>query len=325
MRRVLLENPWPHPDIASLVAENEAGALIGFLGVVPRPMNVRGETVWMAVNTQLMADPDSPELVGVGLLQASLNGPLDMTFSDLSNDQSCAIWEGLGGLVAKLYSLYWTRPLKPARLAIQNWNSAATVTTRVVNRGLRPLASLADLYLANGAASVYSIPRPECVAKPIGASRLRELYARFLRYYAVTPEYSDGALEWLLADIKAQLGSDESLKMLEIQDAKERPLGWFVCVCRRGGGAQVLQLGGRPDRIDKVLASLFHEAAEGGALYISGRMQPEFLAHLGRAPISLSRHGPWVCASAKRQPVRDAILEGRSWLTRLEGEWWMNF
>src|SRR5690606_2440400 len=56
LHQILLGHPWQHADLPSLVARDEtSGEVVGFLGVVPRPMRLQGKTVWMSVHTQLMA------------------------------------------------------------------------------------------------------------------------------------------------------------------------------------------------------------------------------------------------------------------------------
>ena len=71
------------------------------------------QPVWMAVPTQLMADPEDHTLAGVTLLQTFMNGPQDFSVTDLAGDQTRRIRTALGDTLASLYSLYWIRPLKP--------------------------------------------------------------------------------------------------------------------------------------------------------------------------------------------------------------------
>ncbi len=122
-RKVSFENPWYREDIPSLVAADETGSIIGFLGIVPRPMTFQGDTVWMAVTTQLMADPGARGMIGRDLLMSLESCAQDFTFADLANDGSRTILEMLGSTVAQLYSLYWTRPLRLARFALQRWGN----------------------------------------------------------------------------------------------------------------------------------------------------------------------------------------------------------
>ncbi len=57
-------------------------------------------------------------IVAVRLARAFLEGPQDLSISDEASDVARKIWEGLGGTTALLRSLHWTRPLRPATLAV---------------------------------------------------------------------------------------------------------------------------------------------------------------------------------------------------------------
>src|SRR5690606_24789128 len=160
---------------------------------------------------------------------------------------------------------------------------------------------------------------------PIDAGRLLELYAQFMKGYVLAPDYTAEALDWLIADLGSQLSRGEVLRMMEVRDAQARTIGWFICVRSNSGVAQVVQLGGRPDRIPAVLDALVHQAELDDGLCVAGRMQPEYLPSLGSGPMHLSREGPWVVACSRDPAVQTAIHAGTAWLSRLEGEWWMNF
>jgi len=57
LHQVFLESPWhgqPHP---SLVSEDQHDGIVGFLGVVPRPMSLSGRPITVAVGSQFMVAP----------------------------------------------------------------------------------------------------------------------------------------------------------------------------------------------------------------------------------------------------------------------------
>src|SRR5216117_1114908 len=53
--RVFFESPWRDEDLPSFVHLNAAGSVIGFVGVQPRPLQLRGRRHRAAVATKLMA------------------------------------------------------------------------------------------------------------------------------------------------------------------------------------------------------------------------------------------------------------------------------
>jgi hypothetical protein len=190
---------------------------------------------------------------------------------------------------------------------------------------LRAPARLLDRSLTATGSSRYGIAVPATHCTPIGAERLIELYGQFMKGYALVPEYTVATLGWLIDDIASQLPAGESLRMMEVRDAGERTMGWFVYVRSQAGAVQVIQMGGRPDKMPVVLDALVYQAHREDALYVAGRMQPEYIAWLGTGPMHLSREGPWVLACSREPAMVNAIHGGNAWLSRLEGEWWMNF
>ena len=319
-RKVLFENPWYRKDMSSLVAVDETEAVVGFLGVVPRPMTYRGQPVWMAVPTQLMADPEGHTLAGVTLLQTFMNGPQDFSVTDLAGDQTRRIRTALGDTLASLYSLYWIRPLKPAQFARQSWRLQG-----LAKFAFRSIGKVADHYLARQSMSHFHLPRPDCHSVDIGSERLCALHDMYLRRHVLAPAYTQADLDWIISDLRTERPSNEMLRIREVLDESGHSLGWYLYCVKSAGAAQVLQFGGNPDEIGRVLAALFHDAYSDGAVHVTGRVQPEHLPQLSHASIHFSRAGPWVVVASRRSELRDEFLEGRAWLTRLEGEWWMNF
>ena len=108
-------NPWRQDDLPSLAYEDLNGNLVGFLGVVPRRMTLRDRAVRVACGSTLVVEPASRStLAGLYLMQVFLSGNQDLSLGDSANDISRRIWTGLGGSTAFLYSLHWSRPLRPS-------------------------------------------------------------------------------------------------------------------------------------------------------------------------------------------------------------------
>ncbi len=142
-REMLCNNPWCDLHVPSWVAEQD-NRICGFYGVMPRRMVLRGRPIRTAVGCQFMVDPGKHRsLVMLQLVKALLSGPQDLTLVDGANDQVRRIWIGIGGTASLLYSLHWTRPLRPVRYVLSLLDERATLPP-ALTRAVRPLAPLAD-------------------------------------------------------------------------------------------------------------------------------------------------------------------------------------
>src|SRR5262249_52807778 len=77
---MFFHNPWTEErakeEIPSLVYETGAGAIIGFIGIIPRRMLLHGRPIRAATSMHFMVDPDSRStLAGVQLLKTFFSGP----------------------------------------------------------------------------------------------------------------------------------------------------------------------------------------------------------------------------------------------------------
>src|SRR5262245_30961805 len=114
---IFLRNPWYDEALPSLVYQEPTGRITGFLGVMPRRMSLNGQLIKVALSSQFIVAPDSRS-AGAILLKTFLAGPQDLSLTDEANSLSRELWERLNGAAALLYSIHWTRPLRPSRLAV---------------------------------------------------------------------------------------------------------------------------------------------------------------------------------------------------------------
>ena len=95
--RMFFANPWADARLPSWVAMEGVRA-VGFIGVMPRPMRLRGRPQQAAVVTQFMVEPEKRHgLTAAQLLRKALAGPQALTISDGANETSRKMWEALGG------------------------------------------------------------------------------------------------------------------------------------------------------------------------------------------------------------------------------------
>lgn len=106
----MFDNPWSAPDLPSLVYEHD-GALVGFLGVVARPMTFAGRPVRAAVSVRFMVDPGSRAgaVAAAALHRRFLRGPQDLSLIENANVAARRVWEGTPGVVVvPLGSISWS-------------------------------------------------------------------------------------------------------------------------------------------------------------------------------------------------------------------------
>jgi hypothetical protein len=321
-KSVFLDNPWRDPDLTSLVYEEADGRISGFLGVVPRRMSIRGQQLQAAISTQFIVAPESRNaLIAVQLARTFLDGPQDLSISDEADDLARKIWEGLGGTTALLQSMHWTRPLRPARLALSFLRN---------RRALAPLAALAsppsrlfDAMATRLRCSRLFQSRPHVLAD---ALRLETVLATLPECAAgsLRVEYDHRAFRWLL-DRAVQRQPDAGLHAVLLRNQELDVIGWYLYSLLPSGVADVLQIAAKARSIDLVLDQLFYGAWVQGATAVRGRMEPRFLQAFSDKYCLFHRRGPWMLVSAKKPDVVRAFAEGDVFFSRFDGEWCLGF
>src|SRR5215472_2519739 len=118
-QEVFFSNPWFDTSISSLVYEEHRGRVVGFLGIVPRPMSVNGKLIQAAFGSSHVVDPASHStLAGLNLLAAFLNGKSDLAMTDTANQLTQQMWVAMGGSTSAVHGLQWGRPVRPCLYAL---------------------------------------------------------------------------------------------------------------------------------------------------------------------------------------------------------------
>lgn len=347
-REVFLDaarGPGPAPsggDPASLVYEDDAGVIAGFVGALPRRMVFRGRPILALVATQIMVDPGKRRgFAAFELLRTLFAGPQALTFCDGANDRSRSVWERSGGEVARLYSLDWRRVLRPAgylqqRVARAGSGSPSSLSSSIacVARAAAPLCRAADAL----AGRLGKLDRAAAIGVPLGRPRAplatEDLSAAALRALldqesttprpSLHPSHDEGGIAWIL-DHAARTRAHGPLRKRLCRDAWGEAVGWFIHYAQPGGLSQVLQIGGRPRSIGAVLACLFADAYAAGAVAVSGQADPRWLREITDAHATFTCPSLGVLVQAKDRAILDAIQRGDAALSRLDGEWWLRF
>jgi hypothetical protein len=316
--RVFFENPLYDEDLPSFVHLDRKGTIVGFAGVQPKRLLMRGRPLRAAVATKLMVSPAAGPLAAVRLLGRVFAGPQDLLLSDLCNDAGRRIWEGLRGRTSLLYSMEWQRPLRPVRHLL-SWLRARGVPG-IITGSLRPLSSMADALLArwggrrpDATSAEYSV---EDLPLDVLAARLPDLLAD----RAVRPEYDERWLQWMLR-VAQQNEPHRTLRRRLVRDARQEPAGWFLYFLDPGGAAEVVQLLARKGAAEAVFQALLADAWDDGAVMLSGRLEPGLVREMSAQHCYFRQAGVWTVAHAKQPDILDAILAGNAFVSRLEGEW----
>jgi hypothetical protein len=320
--RVFLQNPAGEGPLPSLVYEDSDGRVVGFVGIVPRRVVMNGHHYQAVVSSQFIVDPTSHVgLVAVRLARAYLEGPQDLSIADEANDVSRKIWEGLGGTTALLLSLYWTRPLRPARLAISYLRQRRGF--RLLAAAASPLARVADTLATRLPGSHFRQSQPSASADDLCAPTVLAHMPEVCGSASLRVQYDDRTFKWLL-DRAANRTAGGRLLNATLRNGQNM-LGWYICHLGRDGIADVAQLAATPSSIHEVLDHLFHHAWREGAVAVTGRLDPRFMEALSDKYCLFHRRGPWVLIKANTPELLRSFETGDTCFSRLDGEWSLRF
>jgi hypothetical protein len=321
-REVFFNNPWRDPELPSWVAENER-RIVGFYGVMPRPMLLRERPIRVAVTCQFMVDPDHRHgLVALQLAQACLSGPQDLTLADGASEQTRRGWLAVGGAAPPIYGLHWTRPLRPAQFAL-SLVEERTVIPRSAALAARPLGVAADVITSQLRPNRFYRESHGLVEHALDQATMLRHLPKILRIYALRPVYDARTLAWLLAQTVRKTCHGR-LHARAVRDG-ERLIGWYLYYLGARGVSEVIQIAALANEFDRVLRRLLADAWRNGATAVHGRLDPRFVQELSNRHCWLRSDGTWTLVHSRHHDVMAAILEGDAFLSRLEGEWWLRF
>lgn len=320
LREIFCGHPWRDDAMPSLVYQ-ENGRVVGCLGVMPRPMRLNGRRIVAAVSHNFMVEPArrSPR-VALELLKAYLSRPQDLSLAE-GNNSSRKLWEAFGGTTSLLYSLRWTRPIRPGACALSSLRNHGWAGG--LGHLLRPLGAVVDAAAARLSAMPFHQSPPRVSGEELSEQSLLTSISELSGRRSLQPEYEERQLAWLLRVLaaKTHLGT---FRKVGVRAPDGQPVGWYLYYLNPGGVSEILQLGARRGAVDDVLHHLFHEAWRQGSIAVSGQLDPTWgEALLDKYCLLHNGGGSWMLVRAKRPEVLDAIHRGDAFLTRLEGEWWI--
>jgi hypothetical protein len=219
---------------------------------------------------------------------------------------------------APLPSLGWTRVLEPfsfvAGMAADRHPDRRTVRGARTARGLDRLALVAGRRWLGA-------PMTSAASEPLTPRSMLDGLAKTTAGFRLRPDYDEGYLRWLLAEL-ATVERRGELAAYLVRGEGGRVLGWYVAYFPRGGTAQVLQVAAQRDDVGAVLDELFAQASSARVTAVSGRLEPHLVDAVSDRRCIIRRTSK-VLLHAKDPQITRAVLAGESFLTRLDGEWWM--
>lgn len=321
LMRVFAEHPWQDASMSSQVFEERGGAIVGCIGVVPRPMQFKDRTITVVTSHTFLVQPSSRStMAALHLIRKLLDGPQDLTICQ-GNDIARRIWESAGGTTSQVYSLCWTRPLRPFSYLVsflRRRGFPALLATL-----LRPVCRLADAALPRVLPGIFGRREPDATGVEMDAETMAAQLPGLARRRKLRPLYRSGEVVWLLETLEVNPERGRLRKMM-VKDG-ESVAGWYVYQLRPGGTAEVIQVVATDATVDAVLDHLFHQADEDGAVALSGQVDPMlFQALSGRQCLFHHENDSWVLVHSRDPEIREAINDGNAFLSRMDGEWWIS-
>lgn len=322
LKELYFHNPWIDDSIPSLVYD-EKGKIVGFLGVIPRPMWFEGQRVRIAYGGNFVVHPDfRGTLAGLHLLRTYMAGPQDISQTDSANDTSRALLERLGFTTILPYSVHWVKLLRPARSLMfglsQLSNNPLTRSMEVLSR---PFCSLADTLAARVHGGPFRQSGSPLSAADLDLETLLRCMEEFRCAYSLWPEYDVSSLRWLLDFMQRMKGHGIGLRKLVLRDASANLVGWYIYYRNPGGFAQVVQLGGAGKRIQEVLDHLSSDAWSDGAIALHGTVDRQLMGDFSQRNCFFTCRGGWTVARSQSPQLLAALNHGDAFLSRLDGEW----
>jgi len=319
LRDILCGNPWRDQTLPSLVYEDGAGRIAGCLGVMPRPMSFEGRPIQAAISHTFMVEPGSrSSLAALALARAFLSGGQDLSIAE-GGGPSRRILERFGGSTSLLYSLRWTRPLRPSRYLLSLLKRRGLAAP--VRWALAPLCAAADALAPAFLGGTARLARPRGAGEDLTTGDHLECMSQVSADRSLRPAYDGNTLEWLL-DLLANRQGRGTLQRVGVRDGAGELVGWYVYYLNPGGISEVVQFGAGKMFVEEILDHLFHHAFRGGALAVSGQLDPGVFQALAAKGSVFHHDGvSWFLVHSREPAVLAAIHRHDAFLTRLEGEW----
>jgi hypothetical protein len=127
-------------------------------------------------------------------------------------------------------------------------------------------------------------------------------------------------MQWLLTFME-QMEAHGELCKRALRDNSGKIVGWYVYYRKRGGVAEVVQIGGARQAIKDILDHLFHDAWSSGAIALHGIVDMRLMADFSDKNCFFTCRGGWTVAHSPNPELLELLNSGDAFLSRLDGEW----
>jgi hypothetical protein len=318
---LFLQNPWMQDDIFSRVYEDAQGKVVGFFGVLPRKMCLRGNPVRLAFGSNFVFDPESRVSMGaIQLVRGFMKGPQDISITDSANENSRQILRSLGFNVVPTYSMLWARPLRPSLYALDGAARLKKKGAIVKVAALaKPFCGVADMVATNVGASPFHQAALDTTSDELSTETLLQCLSTIPGKQFLLPDYDAAAMNWVLSFIERRKAYG-TLRKSSVRNAEGKIIGWYVYGATPGAIGEVLQLGAESASSGKVLDHLFHDAFEQGLIGLHGRLEPQFMSEMTQRACFFLRKGSWTLVHSSKPELLEPLYCGNAFFSRLEGE-----
>lgn len=315
--KIFFHHPWQSDTLSSLVYQNDAGKIIGFLGVVPRRMTFQEVPINVAVSFHFMVEPESrSSLAGVHLLRTFFAGPQDLSLTDGAGEVGRKVWEMVGGVAVPLYSQRWTRILRPSRQTLGLLSRNRVISS--VSGLISPFCDVTDNTLARLMPRYF--PSADCFEEELEVSTFIEGLPPLCKGLALRPCYDAGAAQWIF-ERAAEMKYYGQLRKVLVRNERNEIRGWFIYYLKYGTMGTVVQIAARKGAVEEILDHLFGHARRNGATAISGRAEPRYMRELSEKHCFFRSVGAMFLVHSRNDELLHAIQRGDAFLSNLEGEW----
>jgi len=327
-QKLYFTHPWIDKTITSLVYDDKSGKIVGFLGVIPRRMSVKGQPIRVAFGGNFVVDPAArSSLAGMRLLGAYMAGDQDLSMTDSANNVSRNLLEKLGFRTILPLSVHWARPLRPAQYAAY---AVSRVTGPALSAGLRfatkPFCAVADSIATRLTSSPFRQTESSSLhGSELDIETLLHCLTESRAGYSLWAEHDVASLQWLLSFMQHMPARGDLRKVVLRENSQggdsQKILGWYLYYVNPGAVGEVVQVGGERRFTKDILDHLFHDAWNHGVIALHGVVDSRWMADLSDKNCFFTCRGGWTVAHSRKPEILELLNRGDAFLSRLDGEW----
>jgi hypothetical protein len=324
VRDSFLHNPWVSSEIPSLVYM-EKGKLVGFIGVIPRPMEFRGRPIQAATIALWLVDHELHRgIAGMKLARHLFKGPQDFSYVDGASTEASQVYVAAGARISHVRSFNWFRLLRPfetGRSVFNRFGGGLAKLKGPAGLVTRPM----DFLLSKAPLSMLQAPKSPYTSRLASAEELLECLQEARGRESLRPAYTMPTFGWLMSE--AGKGSaHQGLRIKIVHNPDGARCGSFVYYANPGRPAYVLQLGAlRRLQFKEVLLALFQDAWEQGAPAVKGQAIPQFLTTLTEQYCLFRQPYACVVGYSRDPEILNAFQAADEALSRLDAAAWLRF